>query len=444
MDLQEFLQRLENNGDLRRIKRSVDTNLEVAALARREFVRQDGKAILFEQVQGSPFPLTVNLFGSARRMSQLLRCRDLEHFTEQIEQLLNSEQGSAVERLCKLSVKAETVVTTEPRCQYRVLENLCSLPALKTWPRESGRYFTLPLVITKHPQTGTHNFAIYRGQIIDEQHIALNFSAGSGAAEHLAVAHKNNLPLSVALVFGSDPALYWLASAPIPTACDELAIYRRLFSTVLSITTCVSQQLNVPADAEFVIEGEINPGETCFEGPFGNHTGCYVTRDDCPLLRVTSITCRDNPIMPATVVGPPPSENVFLAKTSVCLLRQMLKIDFPQIIDLQMPEMTIFHGVALLSIHRQSSKAVKQLVEALWADSPLQKSKLLILLDSDIDLQDFSTAYWRLINRIDEKRIYRNGKRLAIDATGVDPKTLVVEDEQTVKQLRLRFADFNL
>ncbi|NOQ51690.1 MAG: UbiD family decarboxylase [Desulfuromonadaceae bacterium] len=444
MDLQEFLQRLENNGDLRRIKRSVDTNLEVAALARREFVRQDGKAILFEQVQGSPFPLTVNLFGSARRMSQLLRCRDLEHFTEQIEQLLNSGQGSAVERLRKLSVKAETVVEIEPRYQYQVLENLSSLPALKTWPLEAGRYFTLPLVITKHPQTGTQNLGIYRGQIIDEQHVALNFSPGSGAAEHLDIAHKNNSPLPVALVFGSDPALYWLAAAPIPAACDELAICRRLFSTALTTTACVSQPLNVPVDAEFVIEGEINPGETCFEGPFGNHTGCYVTRNDCPLLRVTSISCRDNAIMPATVVGPPPSENIFLAKTSECLLRQMLKIDFPQIIDLQMPEMTIFHGVALLSVQRQNSKTVKQLVEALWADSPLQKSKLLILLDSDIDLQDFSTAYWRLINRIDEKRIYRNGKRLAIDATGVDPKTLVVEDEQTVKQLRPRFADFNL
>ena len=444
MDLREYLQQIDGLGELQMIKASVDVRLELAALCRREFSKNDGgSALLFEQVVGSPFPVVANLFGSEQRASLLLHSDSYHQFSEKLQKLLQQKTGTVAERL-QFSRNNEELFSAETtELQYVSDLDLSGLPAIQSWPNE-GHYLTLGMVLTQHPQTGLRNLGLYRAQSIDSNHLAVNFSSSSGAAEHLAAAAEIGKSLPVSLIFGSDPALLWAAAAPLPKGCDEFAFSRALFGIEIKFTTGLSQSLAVPTDAEYIIEGQINPDDTITEGPFGNHTGQYVTRSDCPVMRVTAIRHRPQPIFPGTVVGPPPSENIYLARANEILLREILKIDYPQISDLQMPLETIFHGVALLAVKPQSAEANKELIYSLWRKSPLSRSRLLVLLDEDIDLISASSCWWGTINRLQNQKIYQNNGRIAIDATGLNPDSVVVEDRQTKELLQRRRDEYKL
>ncbi len=300
------------------------------------------------------------------------------------------------------------------------------------------------MALTEDLETGARNLGLYRAQVIDFNRLAINFSSGSGAAKHLSKAKKLNQPLPISLILGSDPALIWLATAPFPQQCDEFLFYRSFFKQTLQFVRGVSQPLAVPANAELVIEGEIYHADTIMEGPFGNHTGQYVSRSDCPVMHVTALQHRPRSIIPMTVVGPPPSENIFLAKASEILLREMLKIDYPQLADLQMPLETIFHGVALLAVKPQSVAKNRDLIDSLWKGSSLSRSRLLVLLDEDIDLSQAAQCWWRAINCLQQQKIYQDAGRIAIDATGVNPAALVVEDQQTRELLQRRRSEYHL
>ncbi|MCK5825509.1 MAG: UbiD family decarboxylase, partial [Desulfuromusa sp.] len=338
----------------------------------------------------------------------------------------------------------DSVSIKETELRSMTAVNLLKLPAIQSWSGEGGRYLTLAMVITQHPRTGHRNLGLYRAQIIDSNRLAVNFSPSSGAAEHLRVAAEDGNPLPISLILGSDPALLWTAAAPLPENCDEFAFSRALFGTKINLTSGLSQPIAVPIDAEIVIEGHINPAGKIQEGPFGNHTGQYVSREDCPLMQVTAIRHRPQPIFPVTVVGPPPSENIYLAKANEILVREMLRIDYPQVSDLQMPLETIFHGVALLAVQPQSAAASKKLIYSLWAKSPLSRSRLLVLVDVDIDLRSASMSWWRTINGLQNQRIYQDNGRIAIDATGVNPSSLVLEDRQTQELLQRRRDEYRL
>ena len=445
MDLRNYLQRIDELGELRIIKTSVDTQLELAALCRREFAKlQGGQALLFEQITGSPFPVAANLFGSERRVSQLLHSDSIHHFSKKLQKLLQKKTGSVAERLQFPTDNKDSLPSEGTELQFAPDLKLTSLPAIKSWPEEGGRYLNLALAVTEHPETGQRNLGLYRAQIIDSDRLAINFSPSSGAAEHLAAAAKAEKPLPISLVLGSDPALLWVAAAPLPSGCDEFLFCQSLFPSDMKFTAGLSQPLLVPAAAEIVIEGQIDPDDTDIEGPFGNHTGQYVSRSDCPVMRVTAIRHRPQPILPTTVVGPPPSENIYLAKANEILLREMLKIDYPQISDLHMPLETIFHGVALLAVRPQSIADNKELLYELWGKSPLRSSRLLVLLDEDIDLSSASNSWWRTINCLQNQRIYQDNGRIAIDATGVNPSSLVVEDRQTSELLQRRWDEYKL
>ncbi len=444
MDLREYLQKLSELGDLKSIRSYVNPKLELAALCRREFAKRNGgHALFFEQLVDSPISVAANLFGSVQRINLMLRSDSFCQFSEKLRKLLQRKTGTVAERL-QYDENVEPFFTIgQTELQLAADLKLCKLPAIQSWPGEKGRYLSLSMVVTKHPETGVSNLGLYRAQIIDSDHLAINFSPGSGAAEHLDAAAECNKPLPISLVLGSDPALLWVAAAPLPKGCNEFAFSRALFTSDMKFAFCVSQPLQIPADAEIVIEGQIMPGETAVEGPFGNHTGQYVIRQDCPLMQVTAICHRPRPILPITVVGPPPSENIYLAKANEVLLREMLKIDYPQIIDLQMPNETIFHGVGLLLVSSQSAEDVKELIYSLWQESPLSRSRLLVLLDEDIDINSVSSCWWRTINRLHNQRIYQDNGRIAVDATGVDPSILVVEDQQTRELLQRRKDEYN-
>ena len=433
MDLRIFLDQLEAQQALKRIAVSVDPRLEVAALCRRQFATSGGgQVLLFENVLGADLPLVANLFGSEQRTAQMLRSSSLEDFSQKLSAFFGKKSGSARDRLRTPSQPQQETRNKLTRRQIFTVADTSLLPAICSWPAEQKPYLTLALLITEHPETGQRNLGLYRAQIIANNRIAINFSTGSGAFDHLKAAEKMQQPLPASLVLGGDPALIWAAAAPLPSGCDEFSFCQELFQADYQFIDCQSQPLSVPADAEIVIEGQIAPGDIILEGPFGNHTGKYASRKDCPVMQVTAISHREQPVMPITVVGPPPSENVNLAKANRVLICAMLKIDFPQIRDLQMPLETIFHGVSLLSVAPQSTAANKELIYNLWQQSPLSKAKLLILLDADIELSAFSQSWWRTINQLEGKKIYQDANRLAIDATGVDPIALVRALDNTI------------
>jgi len=443
MNLPAFLEQLTHCDSLTIIRSPVATKLELAALCRREFAKNDGgKALLFTRPENSPFAVAANLFGSEQRISQLLHSPSYQKFERKLTTFLHQRSGSSVERLSVPKKNGEPSPDDKSELQPDNNISLFDLPAIQSWPDEGGSYLTLALALTEDLDTGEKNLGLYRAQIIDSHHLAINFSPTSGAAQHLTIAENNNRPLPISLILGADPALIWLAAAPLPPSCDEFQLYRSLFKQRLQLTCGISQPLEVPANAEMVIEGEVSVAETILEGPFGNHTGQYVSREDCPVMRVTAIRHRPHPIIPMTVVGPPPSENIYLAKANEILLREMLKIDYPVLSDLQMPLTTIFHGVALLAIKRQSVADNKELVNSLWRASPLKHSRLLVLLDEDINLTSMSKCWWRTINCLQNRKIYQDSGRVAIDATGVDPATLVIEDRQTRELLQRRQSEY--
>jgi len=440
MDLQNYLQKLHKLGELRTVSAEVDAKLELAALCRHEFSQGGGgKALLFEQVRGHLFPVIANMFGSEQRTSLLLHSTNFEQFSIKLQTLLQKKTGTTEQRL---RFTEKTLQFDDSKFQDTEGLKLTDLPALQSWPKEGGRYLNLALAITEHPDTGQRNLGLYRAQVIDSDHLALNFSLGSGVATHFAIAAKANKTLPISLIMGSDPALIWVAAAPLPQSCDEFAFHHALFDQKLKFTAGLTQPIAVPANAEIIIEGQLLPGKTVSEGPFGNHTGQYVSRTDCPLMQVTAIRHRSGALFPTTVVGPPPSENVNLGKANEILLREMLKIDFPQIQNLKMPLETIFHGVALLSVKQQSVKMNKELLYSLWEKSPLSRSPLLVLLDEDIDLSSASHSWWRTINSLKNQCIYQNNGRIGIDATGVNPSTLVEEDLSTRELLQRRMDEY--
>ncbi|MEA3363445.1 MAG: UbiD family decarboxylase [Thermodesulfobacteriota bacterium] len=444
MGLRRYLQRIDALGELKIVKACVDVKLELAALSRREFGKQGGAALLFEHVADSPFTAAANLFGSEQRASLLLHSDSFPNFSEKLQQLLEQQTGTVAERFQFFGKSGDLSLAEETGLQFAPDLKLTTLPAIQSWPGETGCYLNLALALTEHPETGVRNLGLYRAQVIDSDRLAVNFSPNSGAAEHLAVAAKSGQPLPISLILGSDPALIWVAAAPLPRDCDEFIFSRSLFTPEMKLTAGLSQSLSVPADAEIVIEGQILPGNTVLEGPFGNHTGQYVSRKDCPLMQVTAIRHQPQPVCPVTVVGPPPSENIYLARANEILLRKMLQIDYQQVCDLHMPLETVFHGVALLTIRPQSAADNKELLYSLWEKSPLSRSRLLVLLDEDIDLTSASSSWWRTVNCLQNQRIYQDKSRIAIDATGVDPASLVVEDRQTRELLQRRRNEYNL
>ncbi|WP_321366977.1 UbiD family decarboxylase [uncultured Desulfuromusa sp.] len=441
MDVKEYLQKIEEAKELQTVHVEINPRLELAALCRREFAKEGGgQALLFNRVLGSAFPVVANLFGSEQRISLLLHSASLKQFSNQVTTLLQQKKGTTAERL---DFPRKTFTVTDSELIVAPDLTLTDLPAIQSWPGEGGRYLNLAVALTEHMQTGQRNLGLYRAQIVGTDLIALNFSANSGAAEHFAVAAKEHRSLPISLIIGSDPALIWVAAAALPDNCDEFAFHDALFDQKLQLTPGLTQPLQVPANAEIVIEGEIIADQTVNEGPFGNHTGQYVTRTDCPLMQVTAIRYRPGAVLSTTVVGPPPSENVNLGKANEILLREMLKIDFPQISHLKMPLLTIFHGVALLSVKPQSAGKNKELLYALWENSALRRSPLLVLFDEHVNLDSLSYGWWRAVNCLKNQRIYNNNGKIGIDATGVNPSSLVEEDQDTRDLLRRRKDEYN-
>jgi 4-hydroxy-3-polyprenylbenzoate decarboxylase len=399
-------------------------------------------------VRGHRFPVATNLFGSRQRTAWALGVEAVETIAARLGRELGTATGSADERLQAVLARPEfaPLPATEAPC-LEITEPIADfslLPALQAWPGDGGRFITLPQVFTRDPETGEPNCGMYRMQIFDGSNAGLHWRPGSDAARHHAAWRRlgKNMPVAVAL--GGDPALTYAAGTPLPRGIDEVAYAGFLRGAPVAMAPCTSCDLAVPAGAEFVLEGYVEPGEERLEGPFGNHTGSYAPPEPCPVFHLTGITRRREAIFPCTLVGPPPMEDCWLAKAGERLLLPLLRIDFPEIVDLNFPIETIFHGCALLSV-RTAAGGGRELLRSLWGSRYFRSSRLLVLLAEGVDVQDLGQSYWQAVNRVDPERdVVIEAARIGIDATRVQPGGRVEAEVETKLRVKRRWHEYGL
>ncbi|MEZ4483579.1 MAG: UbiD family decarboxylase [Syntrophotaleaceae bacterium] len=447
-DLLDFVALLEEKNELWRIAPEVDPHLEIAAITDRVCKGAAGRrALLFERVLGHELPVLTNLFGSHQRTAWAVGLEEADQLRHRLRDgLARHVDGLAADRFSRLLAEPnwQPQLVADGPCREVVMDppDLRQLPALHCWPGDGGRFLTQSSVFTRDPDNGRGNCGMYRVQLFGRDQATLRWRPDSGGARHLAAWEQRDEPMPVAIVLGGDPAAVYAACAPLPDGVDEMALAGWLRRRPLDMVPCLTNDLAVPAAAEIVIEGLVEPGNRRLEGPFGNHRGGYDPAAPAALLRVSAITHRQTPLFPAIVTGPPPMESGYLAKLSERLLLALLQTDFPHIVDINMPMETIFHGVTLLAVRRERDGDVAELARSLWSRKPLKQAKLLLFVDERTDVQDARGCFWRAINRVDTQRdLLHDGPRLAIDATRLSAQSLA-PDPVVMARLERRWAEF--
>ncbi len=416
-DFQDFLARLEREGELKRIRTSVNPCLEITEVADRAMkLPGGGPALLFENPTGHAVPVAINAFGSRRRMSMALGVEDFEEIAAEIAEMLRPEIPSGLlnaartllPRLSRMSQCPPRRQAGTGRCQEVVHTgeevDLNQIPILHCWPQDGGRYITLPLVFTHDPETGKRNVGMYRIQVYNANTTGMHWQLHKVGAEHMRLAAARKQPIQAAVVLGGDPALTYSATAPLPPGIDEMLFAGFLRRKPVQLVRAHTVDIEVPEDAEFVIEGFINPEEQRMEGPFGDHTGYYSLADMYPVFHVTAITHRRKPVYPATIVGRPPMEDGWLGKATERIFLPLLKLTLPEIQDMNLPVEGIFHNLALVSIRKRYAGQAFKVMHALWGLGQMMFTKMILVFDEDVDVQNVQECLWRLGNNIDPER----------------------------------------
>ena len=404
--LRAFVEALDRAGQLHRIDAPVDPYLEISEISDR-VVKAGGPALLFTNVKGSRFPVLTNQFGTSARMAMALGATGLDEIGSRIRGLLDlSIPASAVERIGKLlslaplaaaipktvmSGSCQDVITDQP--------DLTQLPALTTWPLDAGPFITLPLVITKDPKSGRANVGMYRMQVHNARETGMHWQRHKQGRAH-AQAWGDRIPVAVAI--GTDPVLTYAATAPLPPVIDEFLFAGLLRGKPVKLVQCRTVDLKVPADAEFVLEGYVDNTDLRTEGPFGDHTGVYSLADAYPTFHIGCITHRNNPIYPATVVGKPPMEDAWLGKATERIFLPLLQMVVPEIVDMNLPVEGGFHNLAIVSIKKSYPGQAKKVMNALWGlGHMMMLTRVLVIVDDDVDVQDARAAAWFVLNNLD-------------------------------------------
>ncbi len=409
-DLREFLTRLEKDGELRRVKAAVDPHLEVCEIVTR-LVRDRGPAVVFENVTGSSLPLAMNVFGTQDRMARALCANSLDEIGQRIADLLKPEMPTGLGGLREAFARFGQLRSAPPKhvrsaaCQevvHRVDDiDLNSLAPIQAWPGDGGRYFNLGLTHTKHPETGARNLGLYRLQVHDHRTLGMHWQIHKDSNAHHALAERRGERLPVAIAFGCDPAVTYAASAPLPADIDEYLFAGFLRHERVEMVDCLSVPLQVPANAEVVLEGWLEPGGRHPEGPYGDHTGFYTPVEPFPALRVDVMTTRKNPLMQSIVVGRPPQEDGPIGKATERIFLPLIKMTIPEIVDLDLPVEGVFHNCAIVSIEKRFPKHAQKVMNAIWGAGLLSLSKLVVIVDADCDVHDYSDVAWRAFGNVD-------------------------------------------
>ena len=409
-DLRDFISLLRSTGELKVIDTPVDPILEMSEIADR-VAKAGGPALLFTKPKGYTVPVLMNQFGSHRRMCMALRAGSYEEVAGRVAELTDMDMPDGIWDKLKALSRLKALADLQPRavrrgaCQEVVQlgdqVDLESIPALQCWPLDAGRYITLPLVFTRHPVTGARNVGMYRLQVFDKKTTGMHWHLHKDAAEHYRATRDR---MEVAVAIGVDPALTYAATAPLPAAIDELLFAGFLRGEAVELVKCRTVDLQVPAHAEFVLEGYVEVDETRMEGPFGDHTGYYSLADQYPVLHLTALTHRREPVYAATIVGQAPMEDAYLGKATERIFLPLMKLTLPELVDWDLPKEGGFHNCALVSVDKRYPLQARKVMHALWGMGQMQFSKCLVVVDKDVDVHDYAQVAWRVLNNVDRKR----------------------------------------
>ncbi len=415
-DLREFIAELEKRGLLKRIKTEVDCELEITEITDRvsKMSGEKNVALLFENVKGYNMPVLMNAFGSMERMAIAFGAEKVDDVADEIRQMLRLPYISLQNKLdvltilpmIKRAINFPKYVKNAP-CQEVIIRDnpsLDEIPILKCWPQDGGRFITLPLVFTKNPKTGKRNVGMYRLQKYDARTTGMHWHIHKNGAENFRDAKEmGTQKIEVAVAIGTDPVLTYAATAPLPRDVDEIVFAGFLRHKSVEMTKCVTVDIEVPATSEIVLEGYVDGDELRREGPFGDHTGYYSLADDYPVFHITCITHRKNPIYPATVVGKPPMEDCYIAKATERIFLPMLQQLIPEIVDINLPLTGVFHNCAMVSIKKSYPQQAKKVMQAIWGMGQMMFTKMIIVVDEHVDVQDENEVWWRVFNNIDAR-----------------------------------------
>jgi 4-hydroxy-3-polyprenylbenzoate decarboxylase len=438
----EFVRRLEEAGELERVTQPVATELEATVLADQEMKKPGGgKALLLEKptVNGtvSPFPLALNTLGSHRRMALALEAESVEAVAAELGALLKAKPPMNLREALKLLGTAMDLrhakpkVVSEGACQEVVHEfepcpkatswpappninagerqttppTLLNMPIQQCWPLDGGRFITLPCVVTTDPDTGERNIGMYRIQIYDSQTTGMHWQLQKVAARHGRRYYQRGERMPVSIFLGGDPVYPFCATAPLPDGLDEYLLAGYLRRKRVELVTCKTNALEVPANADFVIEGFIEPTEPLrMEGPFGDHTGYYTLPEPYPVFHITAITHRRDAVYPGTIVGIPPMEDFYIGSASLKLFLPIFKMNFPELMDLALPAEGVFHNLVFVSIKKTYPMQAYKIMHGLWGMGQMMFTKYMVVVDDDVDVHNTSEVLFRLCANTDPQR----------------------------------------
>jgi 4-hydroxy-3-polyprenylbenzoate decarboxylase len=472
-NLPAFLAQLDEAGELRRVAPPVSVDREIAEVADRCMKSPGGgPALLFEHPTldgGAPssVPVGINLFGSMRRMEIAFGVDDLDQIGRRIAELLKTkvpegwrEKLAMFSRLTEVAKYPPRRERGKPPCQEVVVRgadvDLSRLPIITCWPDDGGPYITLPQVVSQDPQSGVRNVGMYRVQVLERALLAMHWQRHKVGAAHWREMARRGESMPVAIVLGGDPASIYSASAPLPPNIDEYIFAGFLRRKPVKLAKAITNDLLVPAEAEIVIEGHIDPADPLvIEGPFGDHTGFYSLADEYPGVHVDAVTMRERPVYPTTIVGRPPMEDYYLGHGTERIFLPLLQLTVPEIVDYHMPVAGIFHNLVFVSIDKQYPGQAWKVMNALWGMGLMSLAKVIIVVDRDVNVRDPEEAWWVALNNIDPERdtrftmgpidvldhasrAFTYGSKMGIDATtkwkeeGFDrewPTKIVMDDE---------------
>lgn len=413
-NLGEFIDVLREHDEIKFVKEPVSRILEISRITDAESKSPNGgKALFFEHVEYSEFPVATNLFGSAKRICLALGVESLDEIGRGIRALIETKPPRGVRDMLGLLPTVLSVSKFFPKmtkagtpaCQEVVYKgedvNLMNIPVLKCWPKDAGPFVTLPLVFTKSLASGRRNLGMYRLQIFDEKTTGMHWHIHKDGSHYFQEYRKAGEKMPVAVAIGADPATIYSATAPMPRNLDELILAGFIRNKPVRMCKCLTIDMEVPAEAEFVLEGYVDPDELRLEGPFGDHTGYYSLADHYPVFHVTALTHRKKPVYCATLVGPPPMEDCYLAKATERIFLPLLQTAFPEVTDYWMPWEGVFHNLVVASIHKEYPGHAQKVMHGLWGQGQMSFCKCIVVMDDDVDLSRPGDVFTTILERLD-------------------------------------------
>lgn len=476
--LGEYVEALERAGELTRVKARVSPNLEMAEIMRRLMYKGDQPAVLFENVEGSDMQVLGNAFGTMKRLQIALEMDDFSEIGRRITELTRMKMPSGMLNKLKMLPKLSEIGEYGPKYAdsgpvTEVIEtdraSLNSMPVLKSFAGDAGRFITFGMTVTKHPETEIRNLGVYRIQIIDDKHASMHWQTHKRGAQHFKMAkEQGKKKIEVAIVIGADPATVFSAVAPVPEGMDKYLFSGITRKKGVKLVKCRTVDIDVPASAEIVLEGYVDPDDVRMEGPFGDHTGYYTPAEPFPTFTLTAIMRRRNPIYLTTVVGKPVLEDAYIGKVIERSFLPLIQMFHPEVVDFSMPGAGWFQGLAIISIKKAYPGQAKKVMMGLWGMGQLALTKTFIVVDSDVNVHDINDVIWAVTTRADAARdtvIINNtptdtldpasplvnlGSKMGIDATqktreegyAREIQKLAVVDDETRVLVDRRWAEY--